>query len=144
MSISEILYELQDSCTRVRNMREIYKKESDSFQEASTINSIQCNQENPKTPKTTEDIEKIDSLQFEKFSNDSDVLLESFQKISVEEQRLLEIKQQMLEKQRDLQNRLVKEIERKKIMIANLTSEIPDLQSRTRQLGEALSVDIYK
>jgi hypothetical protein len=69
--------------------------------------------------------------------------LESFQKISVEEQRLLEIKQQMLEKQRDLQNRLVKEIERKKIMIANLTSEISDFQNRIQQLGQALGGNIY-
>jgi len=127
-------------------MREIYKKESDSFQEASPITSTQYGQENPQAPKTTGDIEQIDSLQYENFSNVSDVLdlLASFEKIRAEEKRLSDIKQQMLEKQRDLQNRLVKEIERKKIMIANLTSEIPDLQSRTQQLGEALSVDIYK
>ena len=58
-----------------------------------------------------------------------------------EEQRLVELKQQILIKQQDLQNILVKEMEKMKAKIANLSSEIPDLQNKTQKLGEALSID---
>jgi hypothetical protein len=89
---------------------------------------------------------QIDHQQSEELPNTPDILdlVESFQKVRTEEQRLLEIKQQILAKQHDLQNKIVKEIEKKKATIANLTSEIPDLQNRIKNLRQALGVDIYK
>ena len=90
--------------------------------------------------------EQIDNLQFDKLPNNSDVLelLNSFQEMRAEEQRLLEIKQQLLAQQHGLQNKLIKEIEKKKATIADLTSEIPDLQKKTKQLGDALGIEIYQ
>lgn len=74
--------------------------------------------------------------------NDLD-LLTSLQKMKTEEQALLEQKQRLVATEQNLHNKLVKEIERKKTTIANLTAEITDLQNRTKQLGEALDIDIY-
>jgi septal ring factor EnvC (AmiA/AmiB activator) len=74
--------------------------------------------------------------------NDLD-LLTSLQKMKTEEQALLEQKQRLVATEQNLHNKLVKEIERKKTTIANLTAEITDLQNRTKQLEEALDIDIY-
>jgi hypothetical protein len=120
-------------------------EKTQNFQKSEELCPTHSAIEELKSHQTNGGMEQLGSTQFEKFSANPDVLdfLAFFQKISVEEQRLLEIKQQMLEKQRDLQNRLVKEIERKKIMIANLTSEISDFQNRIQQLGQALGGNIY-
>jgi hypothetical protein len=87
----------------------------------------------------------IDTLQISESPNsinDLD-LLTSLQKMKTEEQALLEQKQRLVATEQNLHNKLVKEIERKKTTIANLTSEITDLQNRTKQLEEALDIDIY-
>jgi hypothetical protein len=87
----------------------------------------------------------IDTLQIAESPNsinDLD-LLTSLQKMKTEEQALLEQKQRLVATEQNLHNKLVKEIERKKTTIANLTSEITDLQNRTKQLEEALDIDIY-
>jgi len=73
--------------------------------------------------------------------NDLD-LLASLQKMKTEEQALLEQKQRLVATEQNLHNKLVKEIERKRATIANLILEITDLQNRTKQLGEALGIDI--
>ena len=89
---------------------------------------------------------QIDALQIAESPNspinDLD-LLTSLQKMKTEEQALLEQKQRLVATEQNLHNKLVKEIERKKTTIANLTSEITDLQNRTNQLEEALDIDIY-
>jgi len=130
----------------VKYVRSILKTNKDSHSEVNIISSIQSEQENPQGSKAPEETEQMDDLQFDKLPNSSDVLelLNSFQKMRTEEQRLLEIKQQLLAQQHGLQNKLIKEIEKKKATIANLTSEIPDLQKRTQKLGDALGVDIYQ
>ncbi len=69
-------------------------------------------------------------------------LITSFQKLKLEEQRLLDIKQQLLSKQNDLQTRLLIEIEKTKVAITNLTSELPDLHNKTKLLEEAADFDI--
>jgi hypothetical protein len=87
----------------------------------------------------------IDTLQISESPNsinDLD-LLTSLQKMKTEEQALLEQKQRLVATEQNLHNKLVKEIERKKTTIANLTAEITDLQNRTKQLEEALDIDIY-
>jgi len=63
--------------------------------------------------------------------------------MKTEEQALLEQKQRLVATEQNLHNKLVKEIEGKKITIASLISEITDLQNRTKQLEEALGIEIY-
>ena len=87
---------------------------------------------------------QIDALQIAESPNsinDLD-LLASLQKMKTEEQALLEQKQRLVATEQNLHNKLVKEIESKRATIANLISEITDLQNRTKQLGEALGIDI--
>ncbi len=88
--------------------------------------------------------EQVDDMQLENLPDNFNIkkLLANFQKMKSEEQRLLELKQQILSKQRDLQNKLEKEIEKMKTTISNLTTEIPDLQNKTKQLEEAVGVEI--
>jgi TRAP-type mannitol/chloroaromatic compound transport system substrate-binding protein len=124
-------------------MRELLKKNPET-QTDNTI-SIQSTQEIPQESKLQKQIEQIDypeniDLQKAPISE----LLESYQKMKAEEQRLLDIKQEILTKQKDLQSELAKEIEKKKMAIANLISEIPSLQNKTQKLGEALGIDIYQ
>jgi TRAP-type mannitol/chloroaromatic compound transport system substrate-binding protein len=124
-------------------MRELLKKNPET-QTDNTI-SIQSTQEIPQESKLQKQIEQIDypeniDLQKAPISE----LLESYQKMKAEEQRLLDIKQEILTKQQDLQSELAKEIEKKKMAIANLISEIPSLQNKTQKLGEALGIDIYQ
>jgi TRAP-type mannitol/chloroaromatic compound transport system substrate-binding protein len=71
-------------------------------------------------------------------------IMTSFKRVRAEEERLLKIRDQILDQQRDLQNELIKEIEKKKALIASLVLEIPDLQKKNQQLGQELDIDIYK
>ncbi len=99
-------------------------------------------QEDFQEPNNPTDFKQADNPKLEKLSSESDVseLLASLQKMRLEEQRLLETKQQLLSKQNDLRNKLLREIEKTKNAIANLTSELPDLQNKTKLLGEALNI----
>jgi nanoRNase/pAp phosphatase (c-di-AMP/oligoRNAs hydrolase) len=118
-------------------MRDVFKK--NTTQETAEITS-NTNQELELSEKETEDTQ-----QFANSTDDPDTLalLESLQKVNAEEQKLLEIKQSLLKTQKDLQNNLVNEIDKKKKTIANLVSEIPTLQNKCEQLGQALGIDIY-
>ena len=102
-------------------------------------------QENSQLPNNPGNFKQADNPKLEKLSSDSDVseLLVSFQKIKLEEQRLLETKQQLLTKQNDLRSKLLREIEKTKAAIANLTSELPDLENKTKLLGEALDIHAF-
>lgn len=114
-----------------------------SHKEANKAASVPSEQENAPKLKSPAEAKQLDHQDVEKTMNNSDILqlLESFQKMRAEEQRLVELKQQILVKQNDLQSILVKEMEKMKASIANLNSEIPDLQKKTQKLGEALGVD---
>jgi len=57
-----------------------------------------------------------------------------------EEQELLETKQVLLKKQQDLQSKLLKEIDKKKMAIDELKSEIPTLEGRCKELAQALGI----
>ena len=124
-------------------MRELLRKNPDI--ETDNMISIQSNQEIPQGPEIPEEIKQINYPETEELQNAqvSD-LLASFQKMKADEEKLLEIKQQILTQQNDLQKELIKEIAKKKMLIANLVSEIPDLQNKTQQLGQVLGIDIYK
>jgi len=93
----------------------------------------------------TEETGQIAHVEFQKLANNPDIsdLLTSFKEIKAEEQRLLEIRQQTLSKQNDLKNKLIKVIEKKKVTITNLTSEIADLENRNLQLEQALDSNIH-
>jgi len=95
--------------------------------------------------KPDDEPDRVDIQDSHKSTNSPDVseLFASFQKVKTEEQRLLEIKQQILAQRYGLQNKLVGEIEKKKTRISKLVSEIHDLQNINKQLEQALGVDIY-
>jgi hypothetical protein len=121
----------------------LFKK--DPAPETNKITSVQNEQNMPQGPKTPETTDKVDSPQVKKLPNAPDVLdlLTSFQKMRTEEQELLKIKKGLLVTQQDLQSKLVKEIDKKKMAIDELKSEIPDIQNSCKQLGQVLGVDIY-
>jgi seryl-tRNA synthetase len=83
---------------------------------------------------------KEDSSPIEESSNAPDVadLLASFRKMRTEEQELIETKEDLLAKERDLQSKLVKEIDRKKIAIDVLKSEIENLENRCKEMSQIL------
>ena len=85
---------------------------------------------------------KEDSPPIEEPSNAPDVLdlVASFQKVKTEEQELLETKEDLLAKERDLQSKLAKEIDKKKIAIDVLKSEIQNLENRCKEMAQALGI----
>ena len=88
------------------------------------------------------EVPKKDSPQVEESTNTLDVadLLASFQKMSTEEQELLETKEDLLAKERDLQSKLVKEIDKKKIAIDVLKSEVQNLEDKCKKVAQALGI----
>jgi hypothetical protein len=105
--------------------------------------NFEVNQEDETLP-STQGAKQLDGLQLAESpnsSNDLDLLV-SLQKMKTEEQALLEQKQRLVATEQSLHNKLVKEMERRKATIANLISEITDLQNRTKQIGEELGIDI--
>ena len=83
---------------------------------------------------------KEDSPPIEESANAPDVadLLASFRKMRSEEQELLETKEELLAKERDLQSKLAKEIEKKKIAIDVLKSEVQNLEDRCKEMSQIL------
>jgi hypothetical protein len=61
-----------------------------------------------------------------------------------EEQELLEIKQGLLVTQQDLQGQLIKEIDRKRVAIDKLKSEIQTLENRCKEMAQAAGIPLYK
>ena len=108
--------------------------------------SIAINEKETLDSKISEEIEHLIDSSSDKMPEDANLLdlLATFNKMKTEEQRLLGLKHQMLTQQNELQNTLIKEIEKKKAAIATLVSEIPDLQKENQKLGELLGIDIYK
>ena len=85
---------------------------------------------------------QVENLQIDEESDTSNILnlVSSLQEMNTKEQKLLEVKQHLIETQQDLQSKLVKEIEKKKTTINNLTSQIENLQSTNKQLLQALNI----
>ena len=124
-------------------MVSLLNKDPHQHREANKTVTIPNEQENTQKLKSPQETKQLDHLEVEETMNNPDTLqlLESYQKMKAEEQRLIEQKQQILAKQQDLQNTLLKEIEKMKAKIANLSSEIPELENKTQKLGEALGID---
>ena len=96
--------------------------------------------EEPESLQTTEEPEQVDRPLVEEPKEAPDVLhlLTSLQKMRAEEQELLETKEDLLAKERDLQSKLVKEIDKKKIAIDVLKSEVQNLENRCKEMAQAL------
>ena len=124
-------------------MLNAFKK--DPFLETNKITLVQNKQNMPQVSKTPETTYKVESPRVAGILSAPEALdlLTSFQKMRTEEQELLETKQGLLETQKDLKNKLVKEMDKKKRTIEELKSEIPAIQNRCKRLGQLLGVDIY-
>jgi hypothetical protein len=86
--------------------------------------------------------QQIDDLQISESPNSSNDLdlLASLQKMKTEEQALLEQKQRLVTTEQNLHNKLIKEMERKKIAIKNLKTEILDHINTCEELSQGLGV----
>ena len=89
-----------------------------------------------------EELGRVISPQIERATNAPDVLdlVASFQKMRTEEQELLEARKDLSSRERDLQDKLAKEIEKKKIAIDVLKSEIQNLENRCKEMAQALGI----
>jgi len=96
----------------------------------------------PEPVQPTEEPGQVKSAQIEESTISPDILelLASLQKMSTEERELLEAKEDLLAKERDLRSKLVEEIEKKKIAIDVLKSEIENLENRCKEVSQALGI----
>ena len=62
--------------------------------------------------------------------------------MKTEEQELFEQKQRLLTTEQNFHNKLVKEIDKKKMVITNLKSEITDLLNKCKELDQALGIPV--
>jgi hypothetical protein len=88
----------------------------------------------PEETKQTDTFQKADSTST---INDLD-FLEVLERMKIEEQELLKQKQRLLLKEQDLHKRLVKEMEKKKMAINNLKTEISNITNRCNGFLDAL------
>jgi hypothetical protein len=90
----------------------------------------------------TEELGQVKGPQIEEAINTPEILdlLASFQKMRTEEQELLETKEDLLAKRRDLQGKLVKEIDKKKVAIDVLKSEVQNLENQCKEMAQALGI----
>ena len=97
-------------------------------------------------PESLQTPEQLDRPKVEEQQDAPDVLelLASLRKMRTEEQELLETKEDLVATERDLQSKLVKEINKKKKATGKLKSEITIIQKRCEQLEKALGVNTYK
>jgi hypothetical protein len=118
-------------------MIDLFKK--DLAQHDNIYAALQNAQTKNQEPKTIAD--KVEQPETAEQSNEIDAseLVASFQKIKTEEQTLLEIKQQLLATHLDLQCKLVKEIDKKKLNINSLKSEVHILETNCKVLSQAVS-----
>jgi len=96
----------------------------------------------PEPVQPAEELGRVISPQIEKATRAPDVLdlVASFQKMRTEEQELLEAREDLSARERDLQDKLAKEIEKKKIAIDVLKSEIQNLENRCKEMAQALGI----
>jgi hypothetical protein len=90
--------------------------------------------ENPNQLETPSDCEPLNSL-------DVSELITSYQNLKTEEQELIDSKQDLLEMEAGLRNRLVQEICGKKKAIKGLQSEISALKSICREIEDELEIE---
>ena len=100
----------------------------------------------PEAVQPTEESGQVKSPQIEDSAIPPEILelLASFQKMRTEEQELLETKEDLLTRKRDLQCKLVKEIDRKKVAIDVLKSEIQNLENACKEMAQALGIPFQR
>jgi hypothetical protein len=96
----------------------------------------------PEPVQPTEEPGQVKSPQIEESTISPDILelLSSLQKMGTQEQELLEAKEDLLGKEQDLRSKLLKEIDKKKIAIDVLKSEVQNLENRCKEVAQALGV----
>jgi hypothetical protein len=96
----------------------------------------------PEPVQPTEEVGQVKGPQIEESINTPEILdlIASFQKMRTEEQELLETKEDLLAKRRDLQGKLAKEIDKKKIAIDVLKSEVQNLENQCNEMAQALGI----
>jgi hypothetical protein len=106
------------------------------------------NLSNPNVYKTTQNLETplSDRVQILESSNpDGELdLLSVLQKMKKEEQEVRDQKDGLLSIERQLRGKLAMEIEKTKISINNLKSEIPSLQKKCEDLAQVLEIPVQK
>jgi hypothetical protein len=120
-------------------MIDLFKK--DLAQHDNIYAALQNAQAKYQEPKAIVIVDKAEQSETAEQPNDIDAseLAASFQKIKTEEQALLEIKQQLLATHLDLRCKLVKEIDKKKLNIDSLKSEVNILETNCKVLSQAVS-----
>ena len=128
-------------------MFDVFKKDSDAESyKIKAISKVEATPQKLETPQTTNQSQQIVRPQFWGSSsaiNDLDLLV-SLQKMKTEEQELFEQKQRLLTTEQNFHNKLVKEIDKKKMVITNLKSEITDLLNKCKELDQALGRQVSK
>ena len=120
-------------------MIDLFKK--DLAQHDNIYAALQNAQIKNQEPKPIIIVDKEEQLETAKHADDIDTseLVASFQKIKTEEQALLEAKQQLLATNLDLRSKLVKEIDKKKLNIDSLKSQVHILETNCKVLSQAVS-----
>ncbi|HUK84810.1 MAG TPA: hypothetical protein VLU95_03000 [Candidatus Acidoferrum sp.] len=120
---------------------ELIKKNNASvFQELERMHHNFETCQEPELVQIPEEPQQTDRSQISEIvgtTEDSKVLM-ILEKIKSEEKELLKEKQELLTMEKDLQNKVVEEIQKKRIDLNDLKSEISDIQDRCKALSEAL------
>jgi hypothetical protein len=92
----------------------------------------------PQEVKSSQTTDKMDQLQNIEFSepNDASNMLSELQKMRLEEAALRGVKEHLIATQKELQNKVIKEMEKTKIEIYSLRSEIDMLETNCKELSE--------
>jgi hypothetical protein len=101
-----------------------------------------CTQNIPQEFKLPKTMQKVDRSQNEKSPDpiDFSISLANYQKMELEEAALSGVKLYLSETRQELQNKLFKEINRKRININCLRSEIRTLENRCKELSDAFPI----
>ena len=122
---------------------ELIKKNNASvFQELERMHSNFETCQEPELVQIPEEPQQADRSQISEMVGTTEDLkvLMILEKIKSEEKELLKEKQELLAMEKDLQNKVVEEIQKKRLDLDDLKSEISDIQGRCKELSEALGV----
>jgi hypothetical protein len=102
---------------------------------------VQKIRQEPKIPQTTEKTDHPQNAEFFEL-DEALTILADLQKLKLEEAALIGVKQHLTQAQQEFENRVKEEIERTKIEINNLWSEIDFLENRSKELSELVPTPI--
>jgi hypothetical protein len=120
---------------------DIFKKPDDEQNnvEQETTEPIENYEENVKEEKQSE---KIDTK--EPFEPTEADMLSTLESLGGEERTLIAEKSQLLDMEETLRQKIIDEIEVKRLSIENLKYEIPELKQRCEALAKALDIPVHK